>query len=550
MLRCNIGCLFVVVFLLLASASVSAQVAADANLTIKPLSESGSSLEAAITSSPNIKRFSHPAVNRFDRFAQSIDVSEQYLVAGAAGDDSKGAEAGTVYVFRWENEQWVADGQLFAEGTGAYGQFGRTVAVSNNYVVVAARDGRSQNKPGGVVYVFGRTASGWSQEARLTASDALLAEDFGAALDVFGDRVLIGACKDDENGNDAGAAYIFEKENGKWFESSKLIASNGTIGDHFGRSVALSGDFLLVGAVNALSDGSQDRTGKVYVFHRDKSGWYEHSRLEAENAANNHGFGIALAIDGKRAIIGSGSESVREQQGSGAAYIFERHRNEWRHVISLSSGDRGDQFGHAVDIRGGFAAVGAPGEDGEIEREGAVYLFRRSAKNWHQIERLNAGETFDTEALGIDVALNSRQLLAGVSVDYQNTSSETGAVWAFDGYLHADSESDTSATMVRVRESNSIPQATFLASGTSPLASHSTSISYGLSNEGWVSLKIYNSRGKIVRTLVDSKQPAGIRSVSWDGRDAKGNSVADGTYVSRLETASVIKTQKITVGSR
>ncbi len=560
MLFSNKGCLLFVCLCFLMMSMVSAQVIPNveydttSNLRLDHYAGGADQPISVLKHS----RLIHPSVNQYDRFGQTVDMCETYMVVGASGNDTYGAEAGTVYVFRYDTDRWVADGQLFAEDARSYSQFGRSVAVTEDYIAIAALDPQKQNKVGGVVYIFERGDNGWQQAARLTALDALLAEDFGSSLAINDNLVLIGAKKDSENGKDAGAAYLFEKMNGSWKESVKLIASNGDSGDRFGSSVGLSEEFLVVGAPNARADGLQKRSGLVYVFHKDRSGWYEHSRLSTNTDAPVAGnkFGGALAMDGNIAIVGAAGGDKQGEDESSAAYIFQRKDNEWRQIAELMPDDaiQASCFGSAVDVRNGFAAVGAPARDGEIDKEGAVYLFRGNKTDWQQVACLKSGKEVYTEALGVDVALNEQTLAAGVSIDHQNTISETGAVWVFADVvasMFADSTGETSQdSRVRVRESNSIPQATFLASGVPQLASQSASIRYGLSNEGWVSLKILDASGQEIRTLVESEQPPGIRSVFWDGRDASGRSVADGIYVSRLETDSVIKTQEIIVGRR
>ncbi len=161
----------------------------------------------------------------------------------------------------------------------------------------------------------------WFEEQKLLASDAAWGDDFGLAVAVHGDVALIGAPFDaNDNGLDAGSVYVFgfDPETSQWVEQQKLLASDGLLGDQFGRALAVDGDLAVVGAWKADPVGSS--SGAAYVFPRDADGaWIEQCKLLPQPNAWTQIFGKSIALDGGRVIIGAKGEDTQ----SGTAYIFD-----------------------------------------------------------------------------------------------------------------------------------------------------------------------------------------------------------------------------------
>ena len=218
---------------------------------------------------------------------------------------------------------------------------------------------------------------------KLTASDAQAFDQFGLGVSISGDTAIVGARFEDEKGAQAGAAYIFERDEGgadNWGEVTKLTASDAQADDRFGTSVAISGDTAIVGAFAEDEKGSA--AGAAYIFERDEGGadnWGEVTKLTASDAQARDFFGISVAISGDTAIVGA---RLEDEKGSnaGAAYIFERNQggaDNWGEVTKLTAfdGQAFDLFGISVAISGDSAIVGAFGEDEKGGAAGASYIY-------------------------------------------------------------------------------------------------------------------------------------------------------------------------------
>ena len=314
-----------------------------------------------------------------DIFGFSVAISGDTAVVGAPN----GAAA---YVFQRDEggaDNWGEVKTLIASGTG--GQFGRSVAVSDDTVVVGAI---SEAANAGAAYIFQRDEGGadnWGEVKRITASDAEATDQFGGTAAISGDTAVVGAHAEDAAGSSAGAAYVFQRNVGgtdNWGEVKKLTASDAQAGDFFGISVAISGETGVVGAFAEDAGGAS--AGAAYVFQRDQGGtdnWGEVVKLSASDAEAGDGFGRRLAFSGNTAVVGAPGEGTGGEN-AGAAYAFQRDaggQDNWGEVIKLtaSDADGDDLFGWGVAVDGDTTVVGARTEDfGAFEPGvGAAYVF-------------------------------------------------------------------------------------------------------------------------------------------------------------------------------
>jgi hypothetical protein len=150
--------------------------------------------------------------------------------------------------------------KLTASDGASSDRFGISVALDGDTALIGVLKGRNS----GSAYVFTRNAGVWTEQAKLTASDGASSDSFGASVAVDGDTALIGANEDDDNGDVSGSAYVFTRSAGVWTEQAKLTASDGAVNDNFGRSVAVDVDTALVGA--ASDDDNGTNSGSAYVF--------------------------------------------------------------------------------------------------------------------------------------------------------------------------------------------------------------------------------------------------------------------------------------------
>ena len=361
-----------------------------------------------------------------DGFGRSIALSGDTLAVGAFHEDSAATgidgdqvdnsaiDSGAVYIFtRDATGNWSQQAYIKASNSNDTDAFGVSIALSGDTLVVGAymEDSSASGVNGdetdngspdsGAVYVFTRDEAGsWTQQAYLKASNTDSGDQFGASVALSGDILAVGAAKESSkttgidggeasnSSSDAGAVYVFARDGaGTWSQEAYIKASNTDRDDHFGATVALSGDTLVVGApledsaatgINGFeADDKALNAGSAYVFVRDADGiWNQQAYIKASNTETQDQFGHSIAIAGNFLAIGANEDSGatgtngdatnNSAQGAGAVYLFERVApGIWgqQAYLKASNTDASDGFGAALAIDGWSLIVGAAFED-------------------------------------------------------------------------------------------------------------------------------------------------------------------------------------------
>ena len=354
-----------------------------------------------------------------DDFGAAIAITGATLAVGVPGD-SQGCwfDCGSVRLFTRNGTQWKEQAVIrpFESKHGAV--FGTAVAVTAGTLAVGA-PAESNN---GAAYVFSLVDGHWYQSVRLVTAAPGWAHEFGQAVALSGDTLVVGSPGEDtavppsgrapSNGwKGGGAVYVFVRKAATWIPQAHLKASNAGFSDDFGRSVSIAGDTLVVGAYHEdgggagvgadETDNSQPQAGAVYVFVRKAGVWSQQAYLKADTPHEFDEFGASVAIDGDSLVVGApregsggsginGTVPAQGKHGSGAAYQFHRTGTTWSQEAHLKAAypDPLDMFGRSVARSGAFVAVGAWGEssaaagvggdqeDNSMSQSGAAYVFR------------------------------------------------------------------------------------------------------------------------------------------------------------------------------
>ena len=369
---------------------------------------------------------------------------------------------------------------LKASNPGPGDDFGWAVAVSGDTAAVGAFsedsasggiDGDQSNNSAsnaGAVYVFVKTAGVWSQQAYIKAPHPGSTDRFGYALALDGDRLVVGAFQEDsdatgidgdsnnDNATNSGAAFVFERTNGVWSQAAYLKASNAEPHDSFGYSVAVSGDWIAVGADDERSgsagvnmgqfDNSVSQSGAVYVFHRDPSGWSQEAYVKASNPSPFARFGSSVVISADSLVVGAWGDSsagvgMNGDQGGGgetyggAAYIFDRVGGTWVQSAFLKPNFQADQshFGRRVSLSDGTAVVGA----GQLPPHGAAYVYHRSISGWQLQAVLEADDPSGVINFGRSVCVDGDKILVGSSAERGGATGVNGQPGATPSLHHS-----------------------------------------------------------------------------------------------------------------
>ena len=466
-----------------------------------------------------------------DKFGYALSLSGDgnTLAVGAPGENSNATgidgnqtdnsqtDAGAVYIFTRDGTDWVEQAYLKASNAEANDEFGRSVSLSNdgNTLAVGAykedsstiginnNDADNTASGAGAAYVFTREDTVWSQQAYIKASNTDANDAFGFSLSLSGDGDTLAVGATDENSNatgidgseanntaiNAGAVYVFTRNNNIWLQEAYIKASNTGADDRFGYSVSLNnnGNTLAVSALlessNATgiggnqADNSVMNAGAVYVFTRGglmTTGWSQQAYIKASNTAGSlFGASVSLNDAGNLLAVGAywedsiatgidGNQTNTSAPDAGAAYIFSLGSGlsfSWSQqaYIKASNTDADDNFGWSVSLSGDGStlAVGATAEDSPSRgidgnentnfssSSGAAYLFTTDGTTWSQSAYVKASNVDSTDLFGSSVSLSTdgNTLVVGAH-------GENGNATGFDGDQLDNSEIASGAVYI------------------------------------------------------------------------------------------------------
>jgi hypothetical protein len=443
-------------------------------------------------------------VARYSQFGRSVslvgdtlavgspyeDSNQNYITNGAgASDDISLNDAGAVYVYRRSGILWSQEAYIKAVNLNSGDFFGASVTVAGNLLAVGAT-GESSNQQtitlgsaapsdnsfslSGAVYVYRRDGTQWTQEAFIKSSNSGSYDFFGCSLSLSGDTLAVGAygeassqstitngsaASSDNSNAESGAVYVFRRRGPQWSQEAYIKATNSEKADEFGKSIALSGDTLVVGAAkedsnqNTISqdgsaslDNSKSQSGAVYIFRRSGTQWAREAYVKAANIGMDDSFGHSVSISGNTLIVGTPFEDSDQKTisngttasannlsgNSGAAYVYRRDDTGWKQdaYIKAINGDTADLFGYDVSVSGDTFVVGAPNEssnqstitqgssassDNSAPYSGAAYIYRDTARIFEPDVNVNSATASSVSFTWTNNFGNSNQIKVGIA---------------------------------------------------------------------------------------------------------------------------------------
>jgi VCBS repeat-containing protein len=322
--------------------------------------------------------------------------------------------------------------------------FVASVSSALNLLVVGTPFDNGAITHSGSARVYSRTLGGaeaWGQSKKLVGSSSPTTLDqFGFSVGLSGDTAVVGAPGATSNGVAIGVVYIFDRNLGgtdQWNQVIKLLSPDGASGDQFGNAVAINGDTLVVGAHR--NHVGAPRVGSAYVFTRNQGGtnhWGFVKKLVAADGADLDDFGFSVAINVDTVVIGSQSSAAAGIR-PGSAYVFTRNQggsNQWGQVKKLAAADpfNGATFGHAVGVSGDLVVVGAPLDTGNGTQCGSMYVYARNqggANQWGQVNKLIPADGIAFGQFGISVSIDGEVMTVGGTGSVE--SAPSGSIYVY-----------------------------------------------------------------------------------------------------------------------
>lgn len=363
------------------------------------------------------QKITAPDPDELDEFGISVAISGDTAVIGTDKDDiGYNPMQGSAYVFIHTGNTWTFQRKLTASDGETEDAFGYSVAIDGDTVIVGAPyDDVNGVEDQGSAYVFIRYEGSWTQQGKLNHPLGAMGDNFGFSVAIQNDFVIVGAPYYDYNANqNQGAAFVFDRSGSNWFYLSRLINFDGKANDIAGFSVGLDGSWFLVGAPNYDSQ-SIINLGAVYVFYYDWDFYFDEILVDGVGETGNY-FGSSVAIKSGRALVGA----PLAVEGQGYVCSFQLQGYDWYQTGTLvaSDGAAGDRFGTSVAVNRSSAVVGAPGyRQGISDWEGAAYIYTPAENGWSEKAIISASDSEGYSLFGNSVAVSEGAFLIGAFGD-------------------------------------------------------------------------------------------------------------------------------------
>ena len=324
-----------------------------------------------------------------------------FVIVGAPRDDHAGLASGSAYIFARDGGLWKQRGKLIAKDPGRGDTFGHAVDIDGGTAIIGSPQDDDAGNNSGSAYVFARDGAVWRQQAKLVPKDSGKSDIFGDSVFIAGDTIVVGSPRHTHSEQKfAGAVYIFEREGTRWVEKAKLTADDAVARDRFGHSVSISGNTCIVGAPE--NDAAGEDAGAAYVFERVDGEWKQEAKLKAEDTQATDQLGTGVATTGSIAIVGAGNRN-EEEPISGAAYSFARIDGVWEEKQKVVPSVPGQKikYGFSVAMSGDNVVISA---HNEAVPNAVRWAAGTAAYVYNSVEDFNTPRfTFAVDSFGLSV---------------------------------------------------------------------------------------------------------------------------------------------------
>ncbi len=486
-----------------------------------------------------------------DYYGQSVDINSNYAIVGAPFEEEPNGigsteNSGSVYIYKFNatSQLFEFEQKIVSNNQGAGDQFGTSVSISGTNLLVGKPNDWNGSTYYGRAELFQKGIT-WTHLQYLQSSEVPEDDNFGYSVSIDGNYAIIGARTEtgDASGNNplslSGASYIFENNLGTWSQIQKIVANDRAVGDYFGTSVSISGDYAVVGAFAEDQDeaglNTLNSSGSVYILHYNSSStiWEYEQKIVAGDRAANDNFGFSVSIDGANTIIGAYNKNNSAITKAGASYIFNNSSLLPVELISFSA----NVVNESVMLNWQTAT--------EINNYG-FEIQRQNVENWHA-----HSTTIDWQTIGfVEGHGNSNSPKEYLFIDTDiSVAGQNPQMGAYCGnyrlkQIDIDGKFEYSEIVtVETRHASSLPTEFALYQNYPNPFNPTTKIKYSipsLAHRERVLLKIYDILGNEIATLVNEEKPPGVHEVEFDG-----SKYSSGIYFYRLQSGSFTATKKL-----
>ena len=359
-----------------------------------------------------------------DRFGKVVSLSDEWFAIGANRDDDNGANSGSVYIYKYENNTIVSEQKLIAFDGNNNDYFGKSLSMYNDYLVVTSLYDDVNGEKSGSAYIFNLIDDVWVLHSKLVPLDGSPFDRFGYAVDIYKNIIVVSAIYDDDLGEDTGSVYVYRLENDIWGFETKLYSEHASEGDFFGICISVAEDVI---GVSAIYD---ENIGSVSIFRYDQF-WTEVQRIIPEDGEEYDLFGSSIDLNDNLLAIGSFHDD-NLYNNSGSIYVYELDLDElYNPLLKISPFDESmnDNFGQSVSIYENYVAVGSNNDDNGIN-SGSVYIYEIYSDVLLDEIKYTPEDISDFDEFSGSVSLSGNNLLVGAQYD-DDLGESSGSAYLF-----------------------------------------------------------------------------------------------------------------------
>lgn len=338
-----------------------------------------------------------------DRFGSSVAIDGDVAIIGAPYGDGLYENTGYANIYRFNGTGWNEEAKVFQSGLPCGHYFGYAVDINNDVAVVGATFETNENGlEAGAAYIFQKNGSSWEEVARIIASDGENYDYFGCSVSIENDMVLVGTYNGD-------GVYVFNYNGSAWVEMQKILPSGQSY--TFGNAVDFKNDIAVIG--DSWAYGTK---GTAYIFSYNGEHWIEEQQLIASDTPNTTLFGSSVCLDENTIIIGADYSTIDNNEYAGAAYIYQYNGDSWEEITKLTASDGAawDNFGCSVDIDDDTIIIGALNHLCDGKYYGSAYVYKSDGSSWVETAKLIDSEsTTDDGLVACCVAINDGAIFLG-----------------------------------------------------------------------------------------------------------------------------------------
>jgi len=376
------------------------------------------------------QEINNPSPANSDTFGDSVSLYQDTLVVGTPSDNTGASNAGSVYVYTRSGTTWSLQQTINNPSLTYDDFFGYPNSLYQDTLVVGAIGVDTGATRAGSVYVYVRSGVTWTLQQTINNPSPADYDHFGVTISLYQDTLVVGIYNDDTGAYDAGSVYVYVRSGVTWTLQQTINNPSPAFDDEFSWSVSLYQDTLVVGT--PYDDIGATNAGTVYVYIRSGNTWTLQQTINSPSPADYENFGFPVSLYQDTLVVGAYNDDTGIED-SGSVYVYVRSGTSWslQQTLNNPSPENYDNFGDSVSLYQDTLVVGARYDDTGATNAGSVYVYTRSGTSWSLQQTLNNPSPANSDYFGDLISLYQDTLVIGAPQD-DTGATNVGSVYVYN----------------------------------------------------------------------------------------------------------------------